>query len=162
MVSLILYAALALIVAVVVVSVLVVVLPDDTVSVAPRDRVPTGLPRRGELASRDVNALRLPVGLRGYRMADTDAVLDRLSAELERRDEQIAHRDGEIARLRSGVADVTAGQQAHEIALGETPEEAGGLPAAPDAALPLGAPASSAPSSTTEAGQSWAPPSPLA
>ncbi|MER8237032.1 hypothetical protein [Streptomyces sp. NPDC094049] len=38
----------------------------------------------------DVEALRLPVGLRGYRMADVDDVLVRLGAELAERDARIA------------------------------------------------------------------------
>lgn len=90
MLSLILYGALAVVVAVVVVSVLVVVLPDDTVSVAARDRVPAGLPASGEVDAHDVDKVRLPVVVRGYRMVDTDAVLDRLSAEIDRRDQEIA------------------------------------------------------------------------
>ncbi|MFJ6101450.1 DivIVA domain-containing protein [Streptomyces sp. NPDC092359] len=38
----------------------------------------------------DVEALRLPVGLRGYRMAEVDDVLVRLGAELAERDARIA------------------------------------------------------------------------
>ncbi len=90
MLSLILYAALAVVVAAVLVSVLVVVLPDDTVSAAARDRVPAGLPASGDVGPHDVDKVRLPVVVRGYRMVDTDAVLDRLSAEIDRRDEEIA------------------------------------------------------------------------
>jgi hypothetical protein len=95
MISLILYGGLALVVAAVVVAILVVVLPDDTVAVAARDAAPTGLPSAASISAQDINQLRLPVGLRGYRMVDTDAVLDRLSAEIDRRDQ-------EITRLRLG------------------------------------------------------------
>lgn len=95
MISLILYGGLALVVAAAVVAILVVVLPDDTVAVATRDAAPTGLPPASSISAQDINQLRLPVGLRGYRMVDTDAVLDRLSAEIDRRDQ-------EITRLRLG------------------------------------------------------------
>ena len=44
-----------------------------------------------------IAALRLPIVLRGYRMDDVDAVLDRLSREL-------AERDTEIKRLRAAAS----------------------------------------------------------
>jgi hypothetical protein len=52
-----------------------------------------------ELSSQDVIDVRLPVALRGYRFAETDALLDRLSVELR-------DRDAEIARLRQHPVDV--------------------------------------------------------
>ena len=54
------------------------------------------LPQR-RIEPEDVVAVRLPVALRGYRFAETDRLLDRLTEELRRRDE-------EIARLRGGPA----------------------------------------------------------
>jgi DivIVA domain-containing protein len=48
----------------------------------------------GPLTADDVSAVRFSVGLRGYRMAEVDAVLDRLS-------EALAERDAEIERLRN-------------------------------------------------------------
>ena len=48
------------------------------------------------VAAADVAALRFTMALRGYRMDEVDAVLDRLSTE-------ISVRDAEIGRLRSGV-----------------------------------------------------------
>lgn len=111
MLSLILYGALAVVVAAVVVSVLVVVLPDDSVSVAARDRVPAGLPPSGDVDAHDVDQVRLPVVVRGYRMVDTDAVLDRLSAEIDRRDQEIA------ALRASSVA-----PQASSVVAGEQPD----------------------------------------
>ncbi len=44
-----------------------------------------GLPE-GPLAPRDLDAVRFPLALRGYRMADVDAVLDRLRDELASRE----------------------------------------------------------------------------
>lgn len=143
MLSLVVYSALALIVAAIVVAVLVVVLPDDTVSPALRDVVPAGLPAGADIGADDVNRLRLPVGVRGYRMSDTDAVLDRLSAELERRDHEIAAlrlaraESGSDGMARPGLATTTepieadVGSQggvdigsAGRIQLGEPPEHA--------------------------------------
>lgn len=136
MLSLILYGALALVVAAVVVSILVVVLPDDTVAVAARDRIPAGLPASGQLGAQDVNRLRLPVGLRGYRMADTDAVLDRLSIEIERRDQEIAQlRSGDPAPEDIAATELDATDSpVPVVALGESPEEAQAQPVFSDVA----------------------------
>ncbi len=121
MLSLILYGALAVVVAAVVVSVLVVVLPDDTVSVAERDRVPAGLPTSGDVDAHDVDRVRLPVVVRGYRMVDTDAVLDRLSAEIDRRDQEIAAlRASSVAPEASSVV---AGERPDALSPAESPAE---------------------------------------
>lgn len=45
----------------------------------------------------DVEALRLPVAARGYRMADVDDVLVRLGAELAERDARIAELEEALA-----------------------------------------------------------------
>lgn len=65
----------------------------------------TGLPR-GELEAEDLASLRFDAAVRGYRMSQVDAVLQRLSEEL-------SSRDADIARLRSEVAQ-THGDAAHE------------------------------------------------
>ena len=49
----------------------------------------------------DVEALRLPLSVRGYRMADVDDALGRLGAEL-------AERDARIAELEAALADAQA------------------------------------------------------
>ena len=54
--------------------------PDDVVVDLPVDRA---------VAPDDVATVRLPMALRGYRMAAVDDVLDRLGAELALRDERI-------------------------------------------------------------------------
>ena len=90
MLTVVLYALAAIAIAAVIVVVLVVVLPDDQISQPVADRVPTGLPHDRPIDADDLVRVRLPVGLRGYRMVDTDAVLDRLVAEIEDRDRTIA------------------------------------------------------------------------
>jgi hypothetical protein len=66
----------------------------EQIAPAAADRPPWHL---GEdvLGPDDVVGVRLPVTLRGYRFAETDLLLDRLTEEIRQRDE-------EIARLRAG------------------------------------------------------------
>ncbi|WP_223837862.1 DivIVA domain-containing protein [Streptomyces venezuelae] len=54
------------------------------------EQVADGLPEHRAVAAADVDALRLPVAVRGYRMAEVDEALARLAAELAGRDERIA------------------------------------------------------------------------
>ncbi|MER5933686.1 DivIVA domain-containing protein [Streptomyces sp. NPDC002054] len=54
------------------------------------ERVADGLPEHRAVMPADVDALRLPVAPRGYRMAEVDEALARLAAEIAGRDEQIA------------------------------------------------------------------------
>jgi hypothetical protein len=59
-----------------------------------RDEPPWDLPADRQLHPEDVDAVRLPVALRGYRFAETDILLDRLAGELRARDEEIARLRG--------------------------------------------------------------------
>ncbi|MFI9581386.1 hypothetical protein ACIHCQ_05980 [Streptomyces sp. NPDC052236] len=59
------------------------------------------LPQTRPVGRADVEALRLPVAVRGYRMVDVDDVLGRLGAEL-------AERDARIAELESALAGAQA------------------------------------------------------
>ncbi|MEU1279903.1 DivIVA domain-containing protein [Streptomyces sp. NPDC005805] len=68
------------------------VLPD-----APPEQPADPLPANRPVARADVDALRLPVTPRGYRMADVDDVLDRLGAELAERDARIAELEAALA-----------------------------------------------------------------
>ncbi|MGN9792471.1 DivIVA domain-containing protein [Streptomyces sp. NPDC054847] len=68
---------------------------------APPEQLVDPLPPGRPVGRADVEALRLPVGLRGYRMMDVDEVLDRLGAEL-------AERDARIAELESALAGAQA------------------------------------------------------
>jgi len=56
---------------------------------APADAADLGLPD-GPLRASDVEALRFPLAVRGYRMAEVDAALERLADELAVRDRLIA------------------------------------------------------------------------
>ncbi|GAA5009346.1 DivIVA domain-containing protein [Kitasatospora paranensis] len=54
------------------------------------DRIAARLPQDRPLARHDVDGLRLPMAVRGYRMDEVDDVLDRLGTELALRDSRIA------------------------------------------------------------------------
>jgi DivIVA domain-containing protein len=70
--------------------------PEQLVDPLPPDR-PVG--------RADVEALRLPVALRGYRMADVDDALGRLGAELAERDARIAELTAALAGPLPGGAE---------------------------------------------------------
>jgi hypothetical protein len=55
------------------------------------------LPETRPVGRADIDALRLPVAARGYRMADVDDALSRLGAELAERDARIAELKSELA-----------------------------------------------------------------
>ncbi|MEV6549745.1 DivIVA domain-containing protein [Streptomyces sp. NPDC051597] len=54
------------------------------------ERLSDPLPEDRPVERADIDALRLPVAARGYRMAEVDDVLSRLAAELAERDARIA------------------------------------------------------------------------
>jgi DivIVA domain-containing protein len=66
----------------------------EQIAPAVRDEPPWDLPSERRLTAGDINELRLPVALRGYRFAETDLLLDRLAEELRIRDEEIARLRG--------------------------------------------------------------------
>lgn len=51
------------------------------------------LPRGRALTAADVRAATFPVAVRGYRMSDVDALLERLAAELERQEQLLRELD---------------------------------------------------------------------
>ncbi|MGW6459779.1 DivIVA domain-containing protein [Streptomyces sp. NPDC055078] len=61
------------------------------------ERLVDPLPATRPVGRADVEALRLPVTVRGYRMADVDDVLGRLGAELAERDSRIAELESALA-----------------------------------------------------------------
>ena len=85
----------------------------DRLAPAPPDSPHTGF-GEGPVTADDVAATRFSMALRGYRMAEVDAVLARLAAELAWRDEELARRDEELVRLAAF---------AHVGGLTETPDE---------------------------------------
>lgn len=62
---------------------------DPLLADAPPDRADPALPE-GPLSPDDVAGVRFSLAVRGYRMAEVDAVLDRLAAELADRDRRLA------------------------------------------------------------------------
>jgi DivIVA domain-containing protein len=100
--TLLFYGLIAVAVAVAIVALLIVFLPPGRM-IAPvvvADVIPDGLPATGQLVAEDVVRIRLPVALRGYRMTEVDALLDRLAVELELRDRRLAEltRPTDLAR----------------------------------------------------------------
>lgn len=61
------------------------------------DRLDDRLPADRALVRADIDAVRLPVAVRGYRMIDVDEVLERLGAELAERDARIADLESTVA-----------------------------------------------------------------
>jgi DivIVA domain-containing protein len=62
----------------------------EQIAPALRDEPPWELPVERALTGDDVDGVRLPVALRGYRFAEVDILLERLALELRRRDTEIA------------------------------------------------------------------------
>jgi DivIVA domain-containing protein len=65
------------------------------------ERLDDRLPPDRPLIRSDIDAVRLPVAVRGYRMLDVDEVLDRLGAELAERDARIAELESSLAGVRA-------------------------------------------------------------
>lgn len=63
-----------------------------------RDPLPPDRP----LGRADVDALRFPLAVRGYRMEDVDDALNRVAAELAERDARIADLESALAGARTG------------------------------------------------------------
>lgn len=77
-------------------------------SEAPPDRLDHPLPLDRPVDRADVDAVRLPLAVRGYRMSEVDDVLDRVAAELTQRDARIADLEAQLAAHRA-TADRTTG-----------------------------------------------------
>ncbi|MET8956195.1 DivIVA domain-containing protein [Streptomyces sp. NPDC004393] len=71
------------------------------------DRFDDPLPPDRPVSRTDVDALRFPLAVRGYRMAEVDDALGRLGAE-------IAERDARIADLESALAGARAAGHGHD------------------------------------------------
>ncbi|MFF4156619.1 DivIVA domain-containing protein [Streptomyces sp. NPDC001678] len=78
----------------------------DVLPEAAHDRMAWPLPAGRPLGRADVEALRLPLALRGYRMAETDDALDRLGAELAERDARIAELEAALAGAQAAAIGV--------------------------------------------------------
>ncbi|MET9802210.1 cell division protein DivIVA [Streptomyces sp. NPDC006368] len=69
----------------------------DVLPEAAPEQLVDPLPLNRPVGRADVDALRLPVAPRGYRMTDVDDVLARLGAELAERDARIAELEAALA-----------------------------------------------------------------
>ncbi|PJN42646.1 cell division protein DivIVA [Streptomyces sp. CB02959] len=114
-----------------------------------RDAEPAGLhdplPPDRPLARADVDAVRLPVTVRGYRMDDVDDVLDRLGAELAERDARIAELEAALAGAHASAmggaglvtevlpASAPAGEPGRPGPDAEDPRDGGARPGDPEA-----------------------------
>jgi DivIVA domain-containing protein len=76
----------------------------EALAPVPPDAVPVELPEQRPATADDIRLLRLPVVLRGYRMHEVDWVLDRLAAELDRRDAEIARLRAQLVAERQAAA----------------------------------------------------------
>jgi DivIVA domain-containing protein len=65
------------------------------------ERFAEPLPQERPVRRGDVEALRFPVAVRGYRMAEVDDALGRLGAELAERDARIADLESALAGARA-------------------------------------------------------------
>ncbi|MCX4447023.1 hypothetical protein [Streptomyces sp. NBC_01789] len=87
------------------------------------------LPVSRPLGRADVDALRLPVAPRGYRMADVDDALSRLGAELAERDARIAELEAALAgaqATRPGRPDLLKAGHDQQDRPWQPPRESGG------------------------------------
>lgn len=95
------------------------------------------LPATRPVGRADIEALRLPVAARGYRMTDVDEALGRLGAELAERDARIAELESALAGAQATGADrpgllkepqdrPQASWQAQEQQQRQQPPQAGG------------------------------------
>ena len=99
---------------------------------APDSRTWAQLPR-GRIRPDDVTAIRLPVALRGYRFAETDLLLDRLTDEIRARDEEIDRlRNGRTAVPEPPVGDSSVPREVGTSTPTVPPARLAGAPTAPD------------------------------
>lgn len=76
----------------------------DALADAPRDAADLGLPSDRPLLAADLENVRFPMAVRGYRMAAVDETLDRLAVELAERDERIAELETDTAPVTPAAA----------------------------------------------------------
>ena len=118
------YGALAVVLAIALFLVASYLLPaGEQIAPPVRDEPLWDLPANRRLTFDDVSAVRLPVALRGYRFAETDALLDRLAEELAARDEEIARLRRRPSPHLDESAERLAPAESAEPAPAEPPDE---------------------------------------
>jgi DivIVA domain-containing protein len=101
---------------------------------AERDRLTVRLPLDRPLVRADVDTLRFPMALRGYRMDEVDDVLDRLGVELMHRDVRVAELEEALGAALAAGAGPNGGPGTAEFeALRMRFTAPGGFPAPQDA-----------------------------
>ena len=145
--TLLLYGLLAVVAVVGLYGLAMLVLPSGEQLAPPAPDIRPWVLAERPLVADDVVTVRLPVGLRGYRFAETDLLLDRLTDELRLR-------DAEIAELRDQLDGAVKPSGAHAWA---PPSVAEPSAAEPDAAqaVPVPEPLADPPPSI------WQPPTQL-
>ena len=78
------------------------------------ERSPRGVLPAGEVGRADVDALRFTLALRGYRMDEVDDVIDRLLAELDRKDARIAELEAPTTAADDDAHDEAPDEQGDE------------------------------------------------
>jgi hypothetical protein len=102
------YLLLALVVAAVLFYLVVALLPSGLTVTPVRDNRPLELPANRRMRVSDLDGIRIPVSLRGYRFRETDDLIDRLAAEIQVRDEEIS-RLRQLGAPFAGTADQAGG-----------------------------------------------------
>ena len=95
---------------------------------AVHDRIAARLPQERPLSRDDVDGIRLPMAVRGYRMDEVDDVLDRLAYDLEARDTRIAILEQEVAARWSAATTPADEPAAHDGAAPPVEAPADDLP----------------------------------
>lgn len=93
----------ALVAAIVITIALVAIGRGEAMARAYPDRRFVDLPEDRALVAADLNALRLDLGLRGYRMDEVDDLLDRLADEIAARDDYIGELERELSARHTAV-----------------------------------------------------------
>lgn len=109
----------------------------EVLAPAPRDSTPVVLPADRAPDAADIEALRLSVVLRGYRMLEVDWVLDQLAEALTDKDRQIAELTNQLTQQPSADPLVTADAAASHLNQG-APESNDPNQGRPDSEDPAG------------------------
>lgn len=82
---------------------------------AERDRLAARLPSDRPLARADVDDLRFPMALRGYRMDEVDDALDRMAAELSEREHRVHELETALAAALASPTERRVGYEPTQV-----------------------------------------------
>ncbi len=106
------------------------------------DHLVDPLPLTRPIGRADIEALRLPLAVRGYRMADVDDVLGRVGAELAERDSRIAELEAALAGAQATTVGGSDLFTEHHALRPPAPSDPAPAPDSAPASAPDSAPAS--------------------